>query len=108
MNENGFSILGMAMQNRMQQLGDKPPVVDLCTIQKDMSLKPDGYNMMIPKNAYSVMVNHNPCSGFSGCSGSDTCSGFSGCKGHATWQPSAGDRCVVAWIGNEAVILGKI
>lgn len=108
MNENGFSILGMAMQNRMKQLNDIPPIIDLCTIQSDMSLKPDGYNMLIPKGAYSVMVNHYACGGFTGCSGSEHCSGFEGCKGHATWKPKAGDRCIVAWIGNEPIVLGKI
>lgn len=108
MSETGFSLLGKAFSDRVNQLNDKPPVVELCTIQGDLSLKLDGYNLIIPKGDYSVLENHVACNGFTGCSGSAYCSGFSGCKGHKNWQPGAGDRCVVAWIGNEPIVLGKI
>ena len=108
MSESGMSVLAKAFSDRVKQLNDEPPIIDLCTIQSDLSLKLDVYELVIPKGDYIVLVNHKACTGFAGCSGSENCSGFRGCSGHKNWSPEAGDRCVVAWLGNDPIILGKI
>ena len=54
MANDGVNALAGILQNRMKNLGDKPPVLDFGTIQADMSLLTDRFPVTIPLNDYMV------------------------------------------------------
>ena len=54
MSNEGANKLGRILQDRVQKLGKKPPIIDFGTIQNDMSLKTDNFPVIIPQNDYMV------------------------------------------------------
>lgn len=98
MANDGINRLGRVLQNRMGEVAYTPPTVDLGTIRSDLSLIPDGLDLVIPESDYSVMVSHHDCG---------DCA-VEGCTKRRNWKPKKGDRVVVAWIDSEPIILGKI
>ena len=85
MSFDGINRLGRVLQKRMGQMAETDSIIDFGTIKKNLALVPDGYSdIVIPKGSYSVMIHGE------------------------NWSPSSGDRVVIAWVGSEIVVLGKL
>lgn len=50
----GLSRLALVLETRMSQHAKNPVIVELGTIQSDMGLKCDHFNVTIPKGSYEV------------------------------------------------------
>lgn len=77
----GISRLASTLQSRMQGISDKPPALELGTIGADGSLNTDGFPLPIPRNDYLVC---------------------------ASCALESGSRVLVAWVGNDAVVMDGI
>lgn len=53
-NTEGYNMLGRALQKRMQQVGETPPLLEFGVIQGDMSLLTNKFPMPIPQTDYFV------------------------------------------------------
>lgn len=85
MAHDGFNRLGRVLQGRMSKVAETDAVIDFGTIKGNLALVPDGYeDIIVPKGDYSVLINGRK------------------------WTPSSGDRVVIAWVGSEIVVLGKL
>lgn len=82
---DGINRLGRVLQKRMGQMAETDSIIDFGTIKRNLALVPDGYDdIVIPKGSYSIMRNGE------------------------YWSPSSGDRVVIAWVGSEIVVLGRL
>lgn len=81
----GAASLGGVIAERIAKQTEKPSVFDFGIIQSDGSLKTNNFNVAIPASQYLVL--HAALSG--------------------DYRIRRGQRVVVCWIGNDAVILGR-
>lgn len=113
----GVSMLGAVLTDRMKSVSDMGGQgVDFGEIQADYSLKCNTFSQAIPKTDYSVLLyltigatlTSTQSDGKHGGHTSGT-----GSHSHTIKTPTQlsglapGDRVVVVWIGNEAVVIGK-
>lgn len=85
MAHDGFNRLGRVLQGRMSEIGSTSPMIDFATIRKDLALIPDDCDdIILEKGEYEVLFTSDK------------------------WNVKGGDRVVIAWIGSEVVVLGKI
>ena len=84
---SGVSKLAKVLTNRIHDESKRPLVLDFGTIKKNKSLVTNTFPVAIQKGAYSV------------------CKPLLG-SGNATLK--AGMRVLVAWVQNEAVVIGTI
>ena len=131
----GFNALGRVLKSEMNKSADKPLVLDFGEIQGDYSLKTNTYSMPIPVEDYQVcrtltygkkddvltktkegQGNHGHGSsgqhgGHEGGDGAHTHPDSEGKHVHDVLIPEKmrtvkpGDRVLVAWVGNDAVII---
>lgn len=81
-NENaGINRLANVLSRRIKKEGERPLILDFGKIQANGSLVTDTFPEPVPKSDYSV------------------------CEGSCLEE---GDRTLVAWVGNEAVVIGKV
>lgn len=131
----GVSKLGQVLHERMKAVGTAPLLIDFGTIQSDMSLLTNTYPIPIPKTDYTVCRqltlgatgavltatpiggkhSHGPSGEHEQYSGTGTHSHTDeGEHGHNVLIPEkmrklkAGDRVLVAWVQNEAVVVDII
>jgi hypothetical protein len=109
----GINRLGRVIRNQMQQAADSPLVLDFGTIQSDYSLITDSFPLPIPKSDYMVCrdLTHSqkqPLTATSSVTvGNET-------HKHDVITPdsmkvlAAGDRVLVAWVQNDAVVIDVI
>ena len=83
MGNEGINKLAGVFQNRMKGISEKPAALDFGTINRDMSLTTNGFPQPIPKSDYVVC----------------------GSVGGRTYRIKAGDRVLVAWVGDDACII---
>lgn len=124
MNNEGANLFARVMQKRMQDVGTKPPDIDLATIQADGSLLADNYPVPIPKSDYlicraltngkkdDVLAKTKPGQGGHEHGGCGIGPGHSGGEHvHDVLIPEKlrsvkpGDRVLVNWIGSEVVVI---
>ena len=111
--QQGMGKLARVLADRMQAEGSNAPrelVLDIGVIQNDMSLLTNSFQIAIPKKDYHV------CRHVAGLYlGTD--GGYhrgheygNGYHEHSIPVPAikAGDRVLMAWVGNEAVIIDVI
>ena len=77
----GINKLANVLNRRMKHADERPRSIDFGEIQGNGSLLTNTFPVPIPKGQYSVSLN------------SDV-------------EIKSGDRVVVSWIGNEAVVIG--
>ena len=86
---DGINRLGRVLQGRMKEMSSTAPNVDLATIRSDLALVLDDCeDIIIPRDEYNVM-NTSDCE-------------------YDRWRLRGGDRVVIAWIGSDVVVLGKL
>ena len=83
----GVSKLAKVLTDRMREEADRPLVLDFGTIKSNLSLVTNTFPVAIRRGAYSV------------------CKPLLG-TGNVTLKP--GMRVLVAWVQNEAVVIGTI
>lgn len=107
MSNKGISNLGAAIHMRISAVGDKPNVFDLGTIKSDGSLLADQYPIPIPKDEYLIcrsLVHDDPL----------TITNTVSSHSHTVNIPDsmapikAGDRVLIAWIGDDVVIIDVV
>jgi hypothetical protein len=131
MEENqGISKLAKTLSNRVAAQGDAnygSLVLDFGEIQPDMSLLTNTYPIKIPASDYLVLeyltigptggyLTNTVCNEDSYSNGEHTHPGISksGSHYHSVSIPrklrklGAGDRVLVAWVQNDAVVIGRI
>lgn len=85
MAHDGFNRLGRVLQGRMSEMGATSPILDFGTIRKDLALIPDDCDDIIfEPGEYEILSRADD------------------------WKVQSGDRVVIAWVGSEVVVLGKI
>lgn len=131
----GISRLGQVLQSRMKKCGESPLLLDFGTIQGDMSLLTNTYPIPIPKTDYTVcrqltlgvtgalltetatdgIHSHGPSGEHEQASGTGIHSHTNeGEHSHHVLIPEkmrklkGGDRVLVAWVQNEAVVVDII
>ena len=131
----GMSKLGQVLQERMKACGESPLLLDFGAIQGDMSLLTNTYPIPIPKTDYTVcrqltlgatgaaltttptggIHSHGPSGEHAQESGSGSHSHIDeGSHSHNVLIPEKmrklkpGDRVLVAWVQNEAVVVDII
>lgn len=82
MGNNGFNHLARVISQRIKREGDSPLFLDFGEIKKNGCLATDSFPELIPKGEYSILQRL--------ALGGD---------------PEAGDRVLVAWVGEEAVVM---
>lgn len=117
----GVSKLGAILQERMQKVGGlTPPALDIGEIQGDYSLKCNNFSKAIPRAEYSVLIYLT--TGATGAVLTNTLSqgthgghtGGNGSHSHTIAIPdklraiAPGDRVLVAWVNQEAVVVGRM
>lgn len=80
---SGISRLALTLSRRMKQENESDEIIDFGKIQKNMSLVTDAFPVPIAKGEYLVLS-------------------------HGEERVKPGDRVLVAWVGNEAVVMGRI
>lgn len=130
----GINKLGKVLQQRMKEANESPLVLDFGVIQSDYSLLTNTYPIPIPKTDYLVCrdVTHNPGipltqtvagqgthphgssgahSGHATGDGSHSHPNTEGAHVHDAALPDTmrwlqpGDRVLVAWVQNDAVVV---
>lgn len=106
----GVNKLAQVMSSRMKDESASPLVLDFGSINGNYSLTTNTFPVEIPKDDYSVCRNISGMSlGISGGSHGGHESG-NGTHSHTVGIPKLrpGDRVLVAWIQNEAVVVDVI
>lgn len=135
MKNKGIGKLAQSLDDRMRALADKPPSLDLGTIEAGGGLKLDGFGVSLPPTEYlvsawlldvrmlqssrvvaaaaPVQVDGSPIEGITETvqTRMDFLSGDD--AGHvprieANQLLQQGDRVLVAWVGADAVVLSKV
>lgn len=106
----GINKLANVLSKRMKDESKSPLILDFGGIQSDGSLLTNTYPVSIPKGQYSICRHVN---GLVLSAGGGQHSGHESGTGehnHAISVPSvvAGDRVLVAWVQNEAVVIDVI
>ena len=131
----GMNKLGQVLQERMKACGASPLLLDFGAIQTDMSLLTNTYPIPIPKTDYTVcrqltlgatgdaltdtpvggIHSHGPSGEHAQESGTGSHSHTDeGARSHSVLIPEKmrklkpGDRVLVAWVQNEAVVVDII
>ena len=101
MNSN-IQRLGNTLANRMKKTADAavPTTLELGRIRDNLSLTTDSLRSLIPKGEYMVNLMLTCTEGNGGDGGYELPSNFRGLK--------EGDRVLVAWCGNEPVIIAVV
>lgn len=110
----GAAKLAQVLQNRMEHVVDQPVTLDFGTINDDLSLSCNQFGKPIPVSDYQVVENwwgydiktHDPNPAhIEGPHGEGWQS-----EEKMWWTPylKRGDRVLVAWVGAEAVVLGRL
>lgn len=106
----GISQLGAVLRDQMQKTTEKPLCLDFGVIQSDGSLMTNTFAKTIPKSDYSVcrlvgglthVISGGKHGGHESGNGSHTHT-----VAHQTLRP--GDRVLVAWVQNEAVVIDVV
>ena len=101
----GTAKLAAAMHNRIKEMGEAPPVLELGTIGGDMSLITDSFKQAIPASDYLV------CRSVAFQTGEEFTTDS---NGDSVRFPEVlrnlrpGDRVLAAWMGNEAVVIDLV
>lgn len=90
----------LAREMRRTSQANQKTVLDFGTIGTSLSLVTDRLRVSIPAGSYSVLRDLRP-------EGDPPCE-YGGCALHGDPQLTVGDRVLVAWVGNEPVVVGKI
>lgn len=123
MNSSNIERFGTVMSNRMKQTSHAaiPTTIELATVNSNLSITPDSLGAPIPKGEYMVNLmltgsmmtsetEHTHSGGAHAQEGGPGTHSHSGGK-HNHALPSShrnikpGDRVVIAWCGNEPVVL---
>lgn len=102
----GTAKLAAAFHNRIKEMNEKPPILELGTIGEDGSLVTDGFRQPIPKGEYLV------CRGLT--LGEEGSTFTVDSNGDQVKLPKAlrgikpGDRVLVAWMDSEAAVIDII
>ena len=105
-----MSMLARIMSNRMKDVSTSPLVLDFGSVNGDYSLTTNTFPVKIPKGDYSVCRHVSGMSlGIAGGSHGGHENG-NGTHSHTVDIPKLrpGDRVLVAWIQNEAVVVDVI
>lgn len=105
----GTARLAQAIQQRMERTMDMPMQLDFGTINDDLSLQTNSFEKPIPVDDYEVielwggkpLKTHDP----------NTAHNSGWIPEPAWWWPPVlqpGNRVLVAWVGSEAVVLGRL
>lgn len=102
---NNIQRLGETLAKRMKRTASasSPTTMELGTINSNLSLTTDGLQAQIPKGAYMIAL---------GQAGTSYETGEA--DGHTHTMPEniralqAGDRVLVAWCGNEPVVIATV
>lgn len=106
----GANKLAQVMSSRMKDESSSPLVLDFGSVNANYSLTTNTFPVEIPKDDYSVCRSiSGMCLGMSGGSHGGHESG-NGIHSHTVDIPKLkpGDRVLVAWIQNEAVVIDVI
>lgn len=100
--------LGSTLSNRMKQTSNAAikTTVELGTVNKNLSITPDSLRVAIPKGDYMVNLMMT--------GERDTSHSYAGEYAHTHELPAAyrglqtGDRVLIAWCGNEPVVVAIV
>lgn len=92
MNYNGINRLGRVLQRRMGQVAEAPATIDIATVTANGGIIADGDELTIPKEDVARIEN---------------CEGVGDSNVRIT-KLMAGDRVVIAYVGDDIVILGRL
>lgn len=112
MGNEGINKLAGVLQGRMSQIGDKPQVLDFGEIQSDMSLLTNKFPKPIPQSDYVVC--RQLTLGPAGDTYCDTTVDGHHEHSHRGIIPDKmrsikpGDRVLVAWAGDDAVVVDLV
>lgn len=104
---DGFNDLALVIQKRIGKVSENPPVLDFGVINPDWSLRTNGYPIDIPANDYLIcnsLLEHD-------CICESAIVGDHGGHIHGVAVKrrfNSGVRVLVAWIGNDAVVVDII
>lgn len=132
----GMNRLARVMQDRMKQAATQPNVIDIGQINGDLSLTTNLFPLPIPVNDYLICrsISHNPTEELTATNGTDGNHPHGPSGEHSQYQGSGihshpdtegvhihtiplpdkmrwvrpGDRVLVAWVGNDAVVIDVI
>ena len=116
----GINKLSNTFGNMINSKTAQPPTIDFGIINADYSLTTNNFTQPIPKEDYSVCrcLTYNPAEplteSFNDGAHSQPDAGHGGAHTHKIKLPEKmywlqpGDRVLVAWVANEAIIIDKI
>lgn len=132
----GMNRLARVMQDRMKQAATQPNVIDIGQINGDLSLTTNLFPLPIPVNDYLICrsISHNPTEELTATNGTDGNHPHGPSGEHSQYQGNGthghpdtegahihtiplpdkmrwvrpGDRVLVAWVGNDAVVIDII
>lgn len=106
MGNEGINKLAGIMQGRMKEVSDKPQVLDFGVINGDLSLTTNKFPKPIPKSDY--MVCRQLTLGHTGDELTKTVSQTKVLIPETMRKLKAGDRVLVAWVGDDACVVDLI
>ena len=98
MEYEGVNKLARAIQKRVQDLNNPDLTLDFGGIQSDFSLKTNTFPIPIPKSDYLVLLHTY-------CDIGATVTSDNQLKIGKQLSIKPGDRVLVAWVGNDAVVI---
>ncbi len=116
----GVNKLTNIMRSMMGEIAERPLLLDFGVIQSDYSLLTNTFPKPIPKNEYNVCrsVTYNPTvpltQSYNDGTHGHPDAGFAGAHTHNILLPvkmywiRPGDRVLVAWVQNEAVVIDLV
>lgn len=114
----GVAMLGAVLTDRMKNVnGINPQTLDFGAIQADYSLKCNSYSQAIPKTDYSVLIYLTNGAVLTNTASAGKHGGHEsgdGSHSHTIATPDTlralvpGDRVLVAWVNDEAVVVGRV
>lgn len=110
---NNFQRLGDVLSGRMKRTSDAavPICLELGTVNANLSISMDILQATIPKGDYMVniiLTGSYSISGGSHSHGGSDHSHSGGSHSHTLRGLQAGDRVLVAWCGNEPVVIAIV
>ena len=109
MANEGINRFARVLDGRMHRHEDKPPILDFGEIQENMSLRTNNFPEAIPQSDYIVCRSAvlNPDALWATTTTADGHSHDVNFPG-ALRPLQAGDRVLVAWVGDDAVVIDLI
>lgn len=132
----GMSMLARVIQDRMKQAATHPTVIDIGQINGDLSLTTNIFPLPIPASDYLICrsISYNPAEELTATDGTDGMHPHGPSGGHSQYEGNGihshpdtegmhthaiptpekmrwvrpGDRVLVAWAGNDAVVIDII